>query len=197
MGRPLGLLAFGALPITATVIRRVRLLGADRETLYRLGWYCGLFAPTVALGGIAGAMVATGLLALPFGVALLVEGNRAEQLSVGCLAVAMQGLNMVVLFQRGQRLHLLGGQLFFVCFTAALLLLFGRDGERPPCTSHTDACGGARRRLEWVQVRDGRESARRVRLFRARLARTAVDGRCGPRRLDGMVARKRFGREQE
>ena len=68
------------------------------------------------------AMIGTGLAALPFGVALLVDGNRYERLAVVFLAVSMNGLNMVGLFQKGQRLHVVGGVLYFVSFTVAFVV---------------------------------------------------------------------------
>lgn len=77
------------------------------------------------------AMIGTGLVALPFGVALLVDGNRYERLAVVCLAVAMNGLNMVGLFQKGQRLHVVGGALYFVSFTVAFVVYgLGTEDER-------------------------------------------------------------------
>jgi hypothetical membrane protein len=67
------------------------------------------------------AMVATGLVALPFGVAILFDGTALEKVSFLFLAAAMNGLNMVGVFQKGQALHVWGGLLFYVSFTVAFL----------------------------------------------------------------------------
>lgn len=102
-----------------------------RHSISDLGVAPGLAAPIFNT-----AMVVTGLVALPFGVAIVVEGTNWERLSVVALAVAMNGLNFIGVFQKGEFLHLVGGLGFYSSFTVAFLLYaHGTRDERAACVT--------------------------------------------------------------